>query len=89
LIRSEGLTVVARVGGDEFGVVRYDAGEATAQQVVERIRAQVEVARAEGMDVDLAIGLATTSRDDLDETVRTADLELLESKRSGAGGARD
>jgi diguanylate cyclase (GGDEF)-like protein len=75
--------VVARVGGDEFGVVLYDADEATARQVVERIRAQVEVARAEGVDVDLAIGFATTNRDDLEETVRTADLELLESKRSG------
>jgi diguanylate cyclase (GGDEF)-like protein len=74
--------VVARVGGDEFGMVLPGADEQTAVRVVERIRREVVVARESGYELDLAIGHATTRDDDLEATDRRADQEMLQAKRT-------
>ena len=73
--------LAARVGGDEFGLVLPGADEETARGVVKRISAEVAAARESGSEIDLAIGVATTRADDLEETDRRADLDMLQSKR--------
>jgi diguanylate cyclase (GGDEF)-like protein len=74
--------VVARVGGDEFGVILQGADEHAALELVNRINRGVAAARESGLEIDLAIGHATTRSEDLEETDRRADQLMLTSKRT-------
>jgi diguanylate cyclase len=74
--------LVARVGGDEFAILLYDTDEPTSQTIVDRIRIAIETQPAlESITIGVAIGVATTSTDDLLETHQTADARMLASKR--------
>lgn len=75
--------LVARVGGDEFAVLLYDADEDIAQRVVERIQAAIDSEPAlESITLGVTIGVATTTTADLAEAHRTADGRMLANKRA-------
>ncbi len=77
--------LVARVGGDEFGVLLLNADEDVARGVVERIRAALAASHQSGqVAIDLAVGFATTY-EDIDDADRRADSEMLRAKRAHSG----
>ena len=82
LANSRDGDLVARVGGDEFGLVLPGADEQAVSLVVERIHRDVTASREDGIPIELAIGHATTRADDLEETDRRADQEMLQAKRA-------
>ncbi len=76
--------VVARVGGDEFVAITFDADEASARAVAERI---LDATAAEGPDRTgprVSIGIARgRASDGLEVVLGRADAALYEAKRSG------
>jgi diguanylate cyclase (GGDEF)-like protein len=92
-LRSETRLVdtVARLGGDEFGLLLVDTDGTTAETLLARLRAALEVAmRARGWDVSFSIGGATflTPPRSVDEMLGRADQLMYEAKRSGKNGVR-
>jgi diguanylate cyclase (GGDEF)-like protein len=74
--------LVARFGGDEFGILLFDATEEKAQAIVERIETGLRAERKPGHpEIRLAIGTATSRDADLEGALRRADAEMLEQKR--------
>jgi diguanylate cyclase (GGDEF)-like protein len=73
--------LVARVGGDEFGLLLPGADEDATRLVVQRIDGNAMKARESGLQIALAIGCATTRADDVEDTDRRADQEMLKAKR--------
>jgi diguanylate cyclase (GGDEF)-like protein len=73
--------LVARVGGDEFAVLLYDADESVTRAIVERIESSLRPRSAGDPEVGVAVGVATSRDDDLDSAQRRADAEMLEVKR--------
>jgi diguanylate cyclase (GGDEF)-like protein len=85
-VRSDDL--LARVGGEEFGVLLPSADLAAAAEVGERIRSQIRAAPmavAEGsVNVTVSSGVAALElHDDELSLVSRADLRLYEAKRDG------
>jgi len=81
--------LVARFGGDEFGVLCEAATEEEAVAVAERMLAEItrpiEVAGARA-DVSASIGVAVGRRGvSADQLVRRADLAMYRAKAAGAG----
>lgn len=81
--------VVARLGGEEFGLIFANAGVEQARQVAERIRVAVARLRvplddAESMQVTISLGIAPLSgRDGLDHALGAADKALYQAKNGG------
>lgn len=81
--------LVARVGGEEFVIVLPGAGEQTAQQLIEHLRARLHQAPlnvgGNAIEVTLSIGLTSHDRTDrtLDDLLRRADAALYEAKNAG------
>lgn len=72
--------LVARVGGDEFAILLYGADESTAEQVLERLAAQLPsgcVAPGGVAEWD--------GREDAAELMARADEQMYERKRQGRG----
>ena len=53
--------VVARIGGDEFGLILFGADEATALSVVRRIRNRCARSKLQPLKPSIALGVATKS----------------------------
>lgn len=78
--------LVARIGGDEFGVLLPETPARSVERVIERIHAGCRDWRGSHSDLrlSLSIGWATPEPfGDLGEALRTADGRMYESKRSG------
>jgi diguanylate cyclase (GGDEF)-like protein/PAS domain S-box-containing protein len=78
---------VARIGGEEFGLLFPESTPATASAVAERMRVAVEehLMRAAGgleLKVTISIGLATFA-DKLSEALSNADKALYQAKNKG------
>jgi diguanylate cyclase (GGDEF)-like protein len=74
--------LVARLGGDEFGILLADADESRARTTATRIESALAEAAVPGQpNPELAVGVATTRDNDLEETHRRADAEMLDAKR--------
>jgi diguanylate cyclase (GGDEF)-like protein len=68
---------LARIGGDEFGVLLVGADEQRARAVIEQVRAEL----GEGpLDTSVAIGTATGTGADVAELVRQADTAMYLDK---------
>lgn len=84
-----GSDLVARLGGEEFGIVLWAADMAAAEAVCERLRRRiadmvVRSARGEPISVTISIGLAGIAGDiDADGLLRAADAALYEAKSAG------
>jgi diguanylate cyclase (GGDEF)-like protein/PAS domain S-box-containing protein len=86
---ARGTDVVARVGGEEFGLIFPDADPGQAGLVAERIRSAVEQARIAVPDggalhVTVSIGLSGMDPDGpIDAALARADAALYQAKNSG------
>jgi two-component system cell cycle response regulator len=80
------MDAVARLGGEEFGVIVPDADREVATHVAERVRAAIsEEFDAYPLPLTASCGVASTEQtDDGDEGLfRAADLALYAAKREG------
>jgi len=78
-----GEDVVARIGGDEFGVLLPSASPEVAQAAVERVKIALQEHNAAhpGPPVHFSMGIATAAKDDnLEETLRAADVDMYRVK---------
>lgn len=78
-----GEDVVARIGGDEFGVLLPSAGLEVAQAAVARVKAALieHNAAHPAPPVHFSMGIATAEKDDhLDDTLRAADEDMYRVK---------
>ena len=76
---ARGVDVVCRLGGDEFGLLAPQTGEAGAVRLAVRLRAALSEA-----DVAASIGLATTTDGRMDEAWQRADADMYDDKRTRA-----
>ena len=80
---------VARIGGEEFGLLLPDASKEQAEQVAERIRQQVEAATVVAPDgarikVTISIGLSAADAGGyIDDALAHADIALYQAKYLG------
>jgi len=86
-----GEDVVARIGGDEFGVVLPETDEGAAARVVARIREGLAThnTRHPGQPLSMAFGTATVHpHEPLDAALRVADARMYEDKRGSCHDSR-
>ena len=83
--------VLARIGGEEFAVLMYNASSQVAQIVAERIRARIAIETEknvpqltpEPMTVSIGVFTSPDKRFTADECISFADKALYVAKRSG------
>ncbi len=79
--------VVARMGGDEFGLLLVDSDAQAAAQVMERVRSETQHVAIDsiGAALSASFGITQISPEDrvLDDLVRRADAALYDAKRAG------
>ena len=86
------LDAVARLGGDEFGLLLPESDAATAQGVLDRLRAALLLAMAEhgtavtGVSIGAAVFLAPPQN--VDELTARADELMYTAKRTAKGSVR-
>ncbi len=90
MLRSvRGIDVVARLGGEEFGVLLPSTDATMGRQIAERIRANAakQAVRAGQLAISyrVSIGVASVGKDigSLDDLIAAADQALYEAKRHG------
>jgi diguanylate cyclase (GGDEF)-like protein len=77
---------VARLSGDEFGVLQPGGDQCSARDLAERIEAALSAPVAlfgRVVTVSASIGIAISSGEDIALLLRNADIAMYESKRSG------
>jgi diguanylate cyclase (GGDEF)-like protein len=76
------VDTVARIGGDEFGIVIWDLDVSAAEGIAERLsEAVTEVGRTHGLEIGLSIGAAAITRDsDVSSVMAQADARMYERK---------
>ena len=81
------VDTVARVGGDEFGIVLWDQSTEDVDAVKERLSEAVSaVGREHGLDIGLSIGAAAITCDSVTSTVMAeADARMYEMKATAHG----
>jgi diguanylate cyclase (GGDEF)-like protein len=78
--------LACRYGGDEFCVILPGAGADTAAMVAERVRANVQAARADALAITVSVGYATLLNDEFpshDKLFDAADAALYSAKEAG------
>ena len=75
--------ILARWGGDEFGLLLPQTEAPTAKKVMQRIHSKLTNYSHKQIDVNLALGLATKTKqfEDIDEIFKKADDNMYENKR--------
>jgi diguanylate cyclase (GGDEF)-like protein len=84
--------VVARIGGDEFGVLMLDTDEAGCEAVAARIRRRFANAAVEGFPLSAAVGHASrpsAAAAAAAEAARDADMQMYLEKRARAPWLHD
>ena len=86
-LRSE--DILARCGGEEFGLILQQTGPATAREVAERLRIAIADHAfewdGERMEVSVSVGVATLSPsiESPEALIQTADQNLYRAKSEG------
>ncbi len=80
--------MVARFGGEEFCIVLKNVNKFSAQDILERLREEVEksaiyLESGEAVQFTISLGVAMSSEESLQETMETADMMLYKAKNSG------
>ncbi|WP_420138395.1 diguanylate cyclase [Sphingomonas sp.] len=80
--------LVGRIGGEEFGLLLPELGEASAVEACERLRQEIERHAASCLPDDVArvtvsVGVAEAQEDSLDALINRADHALYAAKRAG------
>jgi diguanylate cyclase (GGDEF)-like protein len=79
LVRSS--DVVARIGGDEFGILMHDADAAVCDRFIQQLHDLVQIERIELPELDIAAGHATNRDDEtIEATVAVADARMYAAK---------
>lgn len=85
----EAETVLARIGGEEFMILRRSTDVSKAAQFTEELRTKIEAARIEGptgpfsITASFGISIRATEHCSFDEMLSEADAALYEAKASG------
>jgi diguanylate cyclase (GGDEF)-like protein len=81
--------IVARLAGDEFGVIFPETGAEAGRTAVEKAREQL-IDATDGWSISFSIGAVTCDRTacTLDELIRKAERLMYEVKESGRNGLR-
>ena len=78
---------LARIGGEEFAILFQGLHACDAQEICERVRAEVSASitqyGAAGIRFTISVGVADVIDSDLDATLASADGALYEAKRAG------
>ncbi len=76
--------IIARIGGDEFAIIWPQTDVATAARILTRIQQNLIAVNQEHSDLllQLSIGIATATTNDLAETLKLADARMYEDKRT-------
>jgi diguanylate cyclase (GGDEF)-like protein len=78
---------VARIGGDEFGILLTNCEHAQTVEIVDRIRRAAGRDRPQSGPVTLSAGFAiATQVDDAESVFAVADRALRDAKRAGGDG---
>jgi len=80
--------IVARFGGEEFGVLLKGVSAKQAVEILERIRQNVQTSKTTGnnneeINYTISIGLVTTNDENLDASINEADMMLYNAKQNG------
>lgn len=80
--------IVARFGGEEFGILLKSVSTKQALDIFERIRQNVQSSKTKGnnneeINYTISIGLVTTNDESLDASINEADMLLYNAKQSG------
>ena len=81
--------ILARWGGDEFGLLLPQTDNKTAQKVMQRIHTTLTNYSYKKVDINLALGLSTKTNpfEDIDEIFKKADDNMYENKAIIKGNA--
>ncbi len=79
--------LVARLGGEEFGILIKDASENRVRQKLENFREKISQVKFEQNDktisITMSIGFTLSFEDDLDKMLKKADKNLYQAKEDG------
>ena len=80
---------VARIGGDEFGILLVHADEDTARETAERLTQAIggSTGKCDGHDIDLGVAIGLTligKEDDADAVIARADRAMYREKSAAA-----
>ena len=73
--------VVARIGGDEFGILLFNCGPQECQRTVRRLDSMIHRQRTGNMPLSASIGHATCPPGTLHDAILHADQRMYETKR--------
>ena len=80
--------MVSRFGGEEFCIVLKNVNRFSAQDILERLREEVEksyimINTSKEIRFTISIGFAMNSEDSLEDTIDQADMRLHKAKQEG------
>jgi diguanylate cyclase (GGDEF)-like protein len=79
--------VLARIGGDEFAVLSFEADLGAARGIASRMLESLSRTSVAGTTPKVSIGIASGApEDDTVEVFRSADAAMYEAKRHGGEG---
>ena len=84
--------VVARIGGDEFGILIANTGMDAVHKAIKRVQSKIREYNKShpGLKIKLSIGVATSQiGESLEETAKRADKKMYEDKSTHKGDTRE
>ena len=84
-----GSDFIARVGGEEFAIILQETNLTSAQELIERLRAAIELTNisieSQDLNVTASFGIAQfeAENDDFDKLLSKADIALYQAKKGG------